>query len=220
MSLTRELFVPGRRRASVLIAIGALAATAAVLCIFAGRQTAGTASANAGGVKSCPADGRSVDFDQYSLGDSFAGLRRSAVLRRCDAPDPTHGESLGANYVTSIYGDCLVTVDEGCAPPLEVQTWPACERNFSVYTHEPEGLPLNPSELFDVRGARAAAFDNGTRLEVYTGDATVVIFADDRDQVRAAAESLTGQTSEGATVGPADPLPAPAAGALVGHLAC
>lgn len=38
-----------------------------------------------------------------------------------------------ANFASLIYGDCEASSDAGCAPPLEIQTWPACERNAGTY---------------------------------------------------------------------------------------
>ena len=87
----------------------------------------------------------------------------------------------GADYVSYIYGDCEYlkseNIEGGCAPPLEVQTWPACRRSLANYTYEGKAYPYEP--LPDERGAEVASFEEGGRLELYSGSSTVVVFAND-----------------------------------------
>jgi len=64
------------------------------------------------------------DFPLYDAGDSVEGLPLVAELRRLGG---------GTNYVSFIYGDCAALDDYGCAPPVEIQIWPACLRNPSLY---------------------------------------------------------------------------------------
>ena len=59
-------------------------------------------------------------FPVYSLGPSFQGLPLVAVLRRNGAKTRSR-ESIVANYVSFVYGDCNHDPD-GCAPPLVVKT--------------------------------------------------------------------------------------------------
>lgn len=57
------------------------------------------------------------------------------LIRRCDAPYAC--ESVRANYVSYIYGSCDVDPDidgSACVPPVEIQTWPACERSYADLT--------------------------------------------------------------------------------------
>jgi hypothetical protein len=142
-------------------------------------------------------------FPVYNAGPSVDGFPLVAVLRRTDGP---------TNYISFIYGTCQVTGDDGCAPPIEVQVWPACVRNPFLYD---SSGPANTKTV--VRGVPAAVFEDGLRLEIQTGAATVVIFARDPSQVSLIARALRGvnvpvQAEEG--------LPAPAAGALTGKLNC
>ncbi len=144
-------------------------------------------------------------FPVYDAGPSVAGLPLVAVLRRNDAP---------TDYVSFIYGDCQAADDMGCAPPVEVQVWPACVRNPSLY-----GSPKGPTpEKTVVRGVPAAFVDNdGLRLEIQTGTSTVVVFARSRDEALTVADALRGvNVAAGQTV----PLPPPAAGAMNGTLRC
>jgi hypothetical protein len=146
------------------------------------------------------------EFPVYDVGATFDGLPRTAVLRRVGA---------GVNYVSAIYGDCTPASDEGCAPPLEIQSWPACLRNPGIYARQgPMGLN---SVAATVRGVPGAYFEDGTRLEVQPGDATVVVFAPDKEAVDRAAAALRGVNLP---VQARDRLPAPAAGVLDGTIRC
>jgi hypothetical protein len=155
-------------------------------------------------------------FPLYSAGDSFEGQPLVGITRRDDPPNREHPLPLRADFVNFIYGRCETNGDTGCTPPLEVQVWPACERNLSSYTLTPDGEPL-PHADGTVRGVPAALFEDGRRLELYTGSVTVVLFGDSRGQLLRAASVLRGANNHV----PADvELPAPAAGALAGKLQC
>ncbi|MGH3031467.1 MAG: hypothetical protein ACRDNE_12045 [Gaiellaceae bacterium] len=118
--------------------------------------------------------------------------------------------------MTFIYGDCEAESDAGCAPPLQVQVWRACERNLPSYSRTPAGDPL-PHEKVRVRGVPAAFFEGGGRLELYTGDVSVVLFGEGRDQLLRAAGALRGANVE---IASEVDLPPPADGALEGRLRC
>jgi hypothetical protein len=168
-----------------------------------------------------------LNFVAYSLGSSFEGLPITGLVRDCELPYPR--EPGRANHVTYIYGDCdlaAVPTDGGCAPPLEVQTWPACERNLTSYFD-----PVFPDE-YDrtvIRDVPAAVFEDGTRVEVYAGGSTIVVFGLDPAQVRRAAESVVAEPSgQPPTVPASNPtldettrsLPEPLPGATQGALSC
>lgn len=82
------------------------------------------------------------------------------------------------------YGTCTPEGSEGtCDSPLEIQSYPECDRNFSSYgVVEPVGA-LRPSKSFFLSGSYkipTAAFEHGrfgARLEMYTGQTTVAIFS-------------------------------------------
>lgn len=145
------------------------------------------------------------EFPLYSAGDRVEGLPLIAVLRRDDTAD----------YVSFVYGDCVAEDESGCAPPAEIQVWPACRRSLSLYESAPPGGVL--PEHFVTRGVRAALFDEGTRLELQTGLSTVVIFADSRARALRIAAAL--RAVDG-TVTPGRPLPQPDPGAIGGAMDC
>jgi hypothetical protein len=106
------------------------------------------------------------EFPVYNAGDDADGFPLTAVLRRADK----------ANYVSFIYGDCFASGDSPCAPPAEVQVWPACVRNLAQYDTNVPGTPI--PEPVTIRGVPAAFFEDGQRLEIHTGRALVVVFSD------------------------------------------
>lgn len=155
---------------------------------------------------------RAISFELESLrardpiffaGDRTEGIPLEAVLRRSDS----------AEYVSFVYGDCVPENDAGCAPPIEIQVWPACRRHLALYDSS-YGPDL---DRMTVRGVPAAVLDGGTRLELQTGRSTIVVFADSRQRLSRIAtdlRSLEARTASGV------PLPAPAPGAVDGLLAC
>jgi hypothetical protein len=152
-------------------------------------------------------------YQKYWVGDSFEGFRHTDTVRRLDKP--TRVESFVAEYVSFFYGDCRADAAGGCPLPLEIQNWPACRRNLSLYRDSPGGPPL-PRKRFVALGAPAAIFEDGGRVEVYTGKTTVVIFGTDAARLRRAAQALRPSGSNK----PVDRLPPPASGALQGKLRC
>lgn len=145
-----------------------------------------------------------TEFPLYDAGDRVDGLPLTTVLRRDDAAD----------FVSFVYGDCTAQDDQGCAPPLEIQVWPACKRNLALYDSSAPGAPA-PEHVM-VRGMPAAFFEDGDRLELETGRSTVVIFAGSRSEnlLVAAALRALGKHATCAQ------LPAPEAGAVAGTVRC
>ncbi|MGH3137235.1 MAG: hypothetical protein ACRDPV_12185 [Gaiellaceae bacterium] len=183
-----------------------VAAAALALLVLAGT---GAGSAQ-DGVR-VPAERFTLDearaFDEYPLyfaGDRVDGQPLVAVGRRSDT----------AEFVSFIYGDCTPADGVGCAPPIEIQIWPACRRHLALYEVSPAGLA---QERTTVRGVAAAILDDGTRLELQTGRATIVVFAGTRARLGRIARDLR-SLDPGVARGGA--LPPPAAGALEGALEC
>lgn len=145
------------------------------------------------------------EFPLYYAGDRVDGLQLVAVLRRDDT----------ASFVSFVYGDCTPSDDAACAPPAEIQAWPACRRNLALY----DGSRSRRLDLqrTTIRGVPAAFLEDGTQLEIQTGRSTVVVFADSPARalrIADALRSMNGSASAGAL------LPRPAPGALDGTLAC
>lgn len=123
----------------------------------------------------CTTAGQRLNFPSWWAGKAFDGLGVTAAIRRCDQPlaaDPGR-----ANYVSYIYGDCKPTGgDEGCAPPIEIQSWPAAEltkRMFSSAT--PDGHP-RPGTDTTVGGIPATKYDGGEQIVIFRPQSTVMIF--------------------------------------------
>jgi hypothetical protein len=119
-----------------------------------------------------------INFEIFSAGPSVADVPLNTVTRRCGGTTPI--DEPPANFVNYIYGDCEIAEGAtGCAPPLQIQTWPACQRALSDYTFE--GKPMPYRRLPSRRGAEVVEiqFEYGPRIEVYTKTSTIVIFAKD-----------------------------------------
>lgn len=168
-------------------------------------------------------------FDEYSLGDSFAGLALTGNgrNRQCEPPPEKIPDPSGTlvfekpgriNLVGYTYGRCKAVSESGCAPPLWVASSPACEQPLSLYrryTGPVGGRPV-PHIRTKFRGAPGIVFDQGSRLriEIYTGDARVVIGGERPDVVRrAAAQIVAPPSSKGGARRPDQDLPQPVAGA-------
>jgi hypothetical protein len=181
-----------------------------------------------------------ANFSFYSLGPVWEeeSLPLREVVRRCDPPDLLSGEQIRANYVSHIYGDCappLYTDSEtgeeywegGCAPPIEIQTWPVCERSLADYELEP-GVPYPSESLGEIQGVPAFGFYDGEfldRVELYSGASTVVIFGTDPQKILAAAADVqpvpAGQPpSESSLPAPMGELADPVVGSLRGIATC
>jgi hypothetical protein len=88
---------------------------------------------------------------------------------------------------------------EACYPPLQLQIWNACERNET-------SIAIPAEERLTIRGVKAAYYEVRSRLELYTGVSTIVMFAegDVRHRLEEAARQL--RSLDGRVV-PGDPLP-------------
>jgi len=172
-----------------------------------------------------------INFEIFSAGDEVAGLPLTAMVRRCDSGAPA--DEAPANYVTYVYGSCEIAPSAtGCAPPLQVQTWPACQRSISDYSIEGEPLPREELPALSKDGAaevREVELMETGRIEVYTESSTVVIFSEDPAVAKQAVEELRPQeegeppaTDAAALAQDEDParLPAPTAGSMRGALSC
>jgi hypothetical protein len=182
------------RRLTVTCALGLAALVGAAGC---GDDPAPRVAAVGGNFSLAQAQ-RFDEFPLYALGDRHAGLPLTAVERRFDSSPSA--PPVRSNYVDFVYGSCEA-VEAACAPPLSVQVWAACERNPMGYG--PDAGREGPVEI---RSAPGYFFEDGRRLELSTGAATVVIFAADREAALSAAAALEGVNND---LRDGDALPAP-----------
>lgn len=129
------------------------------------------------------------------------------------------------NTVGYIYGNCPPNrdpttgrIEGGCSPPLSVSSSPTCERPHSIVRRYGGSHPL-PHRHIRVRGVPAALYTEGgdtsrRKIEIFTGDAVVVIYGEDGDLVRRAAASIVAApSSRGGARTTHSRLPAPIKGA-------
>ncbi len=144
-------------------------------------------------------------FPRYFLGPDAAGKPLEATGRTCDR-HPARGEPVRANFWFARYDTC-----DACTIGVQVQTWPACERNAS-------SVATTPQRRIRVRGAPAAILDG--RVEIYTGRVTIVLFAQSTRAALKQGRFLRTVGHDRPKVSPGERLPAPTNGALEGHLKC
>jgi hypothetical protein len=173
---------------SVMILLGILASA------WAGLGASGSFDAAHSNLDSSSVQ-RFSEYPLYGLGPSFEGRPLKVLIERKDsAPLPGEEAFPPANFVTSVYADCAPppNADECRTYPVQVQVWPACVRNLSTYSFDPERrIPLEHERL-QLRGVPAAYFADDPRLELYTGTVTVAIFGSDRAVLYRAASALRG----------------------------
>jgi hypothetical protein len=86
-----------------------------------------------------------------------------------------------------VYGSCIPEgVEGGCGPPLEIESWPECDRDYSLYGKKAPPSALPSSTSFRLSGSHkipTAALEKGlaNRIELYTGQTTVVVDTDGPD---------------------------------------
>jgi hypothetical protein len=128
-----------------------------------------------------------------------------------------------------LYGHCQIPEGStGCAPPLQVQTWPACQRSLADYTFEGEPEPSTKLPSRDGADVYEIQFVSGPRIEVYTKSSTIVVFAADRSLALEAVDQLNLEevdqppmtTEEQMRSLQKQPLQVPVSGATEGKLPC
>lgn len=165
----------------------------------------------AGYAGECPS-GAPIPTRYYDLGRAFAGLKLTSQRDLCNPAAPagaavSSGPSEAVGYVSVVYGSCTPTSGDGCVPPLNVQSWPECARDPNTYREPtPRGAKLeamlNPNEPVTIPSAPwipARAFEGGTRLEIYSGETTIVVFARDSHLASAAGAALANAAADQAT---------------------
>lgn len=144
--------------------------------------------------------GAAITSGFFQLGPTFRGLSASHYAVECmpaRSRIAVDGPLRPVGYVYLTYGSCNYRL-EPCHDPLEIQTWAECARDPNSYT--PERGPsrgqqpvLNPEELVKIGTIPelpATSFNDGTRIELYGGGSTVVVFAPDATLAKQAARAL------------------------------
>ena len=168
-----------------------------------------------------------INFEVFSAGATPAGLPLNSTVRRCDESAPA--DEAPANFVAYTYGQCEIAEGAtGCQLPLQIHTWPACQRSLGDYSFE--GKPMPFKVLGKPDGAEVVEIDFmfEPRIEIYTRDSTVVIFANEPALALEAVDLLKSQEKGDSLVKdaheldetPAAQLGPPIAGAMRGELPC
>jgi hypothetical protein len=164
-----------------------------------------------------------TNFPYFSVGSSFEGLPVTHMMRGCGDGKATRRRS-PTNEVTIGYGSCQIPSGAtGCTLPIDVNSYPACQRNLSQFDVA-HGPPIKWKS-----GAITVAFEGGGSVDIYTGRSTITIYGHDPDQVARALDAIRkeppGHRVHPPLVHPQRPvgidlLPPPAQGALKGKLRC
>jgi hypothetical protein len=170
-------------------------------------------------------------FAHFHVGSSFQGHPLKDHSRICTKADPERTSAAGgevdpdslgrSNFDSYVYGTCEPKGGEACAPPLEIQSWPACERSAADYN---AGLPgaahlIAPVETLQLRGVPVRLYADAS-LELSTRAVTVVIWGHSREQLLAAAKALRTEPGAPFQARPQEELPAPVPGSQTGTLSC
>jgi hypothetical protein len=166
------------------------------------------------------------DFRLYWAGTEFEELPLTRIMHVSGRPNlsAVGGAKYNlpdnrTNYVNFIYGTCTGGVEGGCAPPLTVQVWPACDNTLAdFYYNSRDGKPSREYESMTIRGVPAARFSD--MLHVYSADVTIVIFGESAALRRRAAEGLLPANLLSGSLSATEELPEPAVGAMEGRLKC
>lgn len=151
-----------------------------------------------------------------SYGKSAEALvpNTSAEYGECDPVPPPREEKGSTGEPVEPTNTPPAVEDEGCAAPVVVQSWPQCDRGPTAYEHtypDPDDLfagsfgqfeeetevPTGssaggetPITLESNPSLPADSFDEGTRIELYTGQTTIVVFSQETSRALRAANAL------------------------------
>ncbi len=209
------------RRAAVLCACGTLAAG----CEAGGSSATTTGSCARPNLNGHQAIGDAVRFRGFPLfyvGDRFDGLPLTHVAceRRAIVRAPvTFGVSANPGVMPSwgfIYGTCKgadAFDGSGCGPPVEVADDSSCWNNLALYSKRDQ------PPLVRLRGTPAGLFTDGagSKVELYTKNTTITVFAENIAQARHVALELR---SIDGRYGPGSRLPPATASTLAGKTRC
>ena len=142
-----------------------------------------------------------TDFPIYWVGQEFGGHALRFIIRHIFSPE---AGSPTQNSVRFLYDSCGAEklTDGGCPPPLQIIIQPYC-----LVPPELLGEGARPAGIEKVRGG-ADALISGGGLRIWTGDATIQIYASSAQLLEDATAALVSSNGLG-PVGAGSALPAP-----------
>jgi hypothetical protein len=174
-------------RAGIVLA-AALAASGVFASVAGGTNVQAVASSRATACARLP-----LPPIEFTLGRAFAGLRRVDHSRRCQQLNALERKAGGVDtrFTSTIYGDCHAMSDTGCAPPLEIQNWPECARDYRLFEPDfPDGSLTRVRSRALIGKPIPATQISPTQIEIYSGPTTVVIFGSTSKRTHEAARAL------------------------------
>lgn len=206
-------------RAAVLVALLGAVGVVSIGALGAQAPSPRPAATGTDDAALCAAEA-ATQAGRYDLGRAVAGYARVDASWQCSSVEAPGGVPIkggpppGTAFWSTVYGTCVAEVEQGCPYPIEVQSWPECARNLGSYVlandpvDDEHGEDIAPAsgpadgssagsgpawEPYTIDGypsLPAVAFEGGTRLEIYAGRSTVVIFADSDKLAARAARAL------------------------------
>lgn len=162
-------------------------------------------------------------YPVFAASDSPLGLELGDVWFFQSPPEPgaeQRGAKTWHNAVAITYGTCDFGEDGGCAKPVQVHSWPACDRYLSLWdTGEEPGSVSGSLKRFALGDALGVIVDAG-QVAVFSGDSTIDVWAPTTDDAIRIARSLQPLNGLARAMVSEDGLPAPAPGALEGKSEC
>lgn len=156
------------------------------------------------------------NFAVYWPGRRVGPYALTAILREHRTIEEPEGfDPVTVDRLSLIYGDCVVSGDVGCSPPLEIQIWPSCQRPLAQ-AKALGGRAVSSEEL----GVPTVELAN--RTEIATEEETVVVFGapDLRDQAITQLHPANERARQAVLAKNDGTLPAPASGVLVAGKSC
>lgn len=124
-------------------------------------------------------------FPVFWAGESYRDASLTSILRASYFAADRPGAMGNENSVSLLYGTCDLpgSGEGGCASPYQVIIQPSCLR--------PPGLVVRDRvEEMTVRGAPAELDNNDGGLTLWTQDVAITLYAPDREEVLALADTL------------------------------
>jgi hypothetical protein len=159
-----------------------------------------------GRAENCGPIPEAPSYHQYELGKSYRGFPRIEQATPCQkgqgksvTPGVSGAEGKSTTPTAPIAFKAVVYEERSLTNPdehwrsLEIQSWPECRRNATSYSHAPLDLALIKPKRYLVHkypNLPALEFEDGSRVELYDGTTTVVVFAEGAERATEAVDAL------------------------------